>query len=181
MLTVPFCKLIILFLFISTAVLEKPQQKFIFDHSAFSCLMRIMYKRLMVESKPVIQKDSYLYYIYSKMYYQRNDYEPYFYMNNINIIKDVNQFFTDFVYLKKSYRDQIINCRLDRALVNVKKRCIKKYGEKHCKQINEVAYGKDCPWGYVNFKTYFCYPKCPPEFEEYENYCLKKNYIKVNF
>jgi len=95
------------------------------------------------------------------------------------ITNDIDELLNSFDSLSKDIQDQIRKCYLDTS--NTLKRCEQKYGTGRCKMINPVAYTQVCPEEHFNqpYKSFYCYKKCPPNFKELENRCLKpeiKNY-----
>ena len=96
-------------------------------------------------------------------------------LNTILFCKKLH-YFNNF---KQEYKDQMLSCGLESLLVNTEKRCKAKYGE-HCQpNKNGVSYGIRCPEGYVKYKNYFCYIKCPKNFIERYNHCVKPQHLKV--
>ena len=99
--------------------------------------------------------------------------DPLLEFTDIAFVRMFNQLFIDFNNFKEEYKQQFFKCELDEILVNTGKRCKEKYGN-HCQlNYNKVSYGVKCNEGYIPYKGYFCFIKCPHPYIEQYNKCLK--------
>lgn len=89
------------------------------------------------------------------------------------LTNDIDELLNSFDSLSKDLQDDISKCYLDTT--NTLKRCEERYGIGRCKMLNPVAYTQICPEEHFNqpYKSFYCYKKCPPNFKELENRCLK--------
>jgi hypothetical protein len=89
------------------------------------------------------------------------------------ITNDIDDLLNSYDSLNKDLQKNIIQCHLDTT--NTLKRCEERYGRGRCTQLNPVAYIQKCPEEHFNqpYKSFYCYKKCPPNFEERDNRCIK--------
>jgi hypothetical protein len=100
-------------------------------------------------------------------------------LGNISFVRLFNQLFIDFINFEDKYQQQFLQCGLDEVMQNTKLRCEQKYGDNCILNEDQVSYGVKCLDGYVSYKGYFCYIKCPDSYVEQYNKCLKPSNMKV--
>jgi hypothetical protein len=101
------------------------------------------------------------------------DLNPLMELTDTSFVKIFNQLFIDFNDFEDKYKEQVLTCGLDEILVNTKARCQKKFGEQCQLRNNKVSYGVKCMDGYIPYKEYFCYIKCPESYVDQFNKCIK--------
>ena len=72
--------------------------------------------------------------------------------------------------LDEEIKNEILSCKLNTH--KTKERCEKKY-KGNCKVLNPIAFQKECSSDSILVNNYYCFPKCPENFEEFENKCKK--------
>lgn len=70
--------------------------------------------------------------------------------------------------LDDDLKNEILSCKLN--TLKTKERCEKKYSGE-CIKINPIAFQKKCQSDFVLVNNYYCFPKCPENFNEMENKC----------
>lgn len=162
----------------STFISEEESKPKKFQTKTFRCLMKVAYQRLL-EGSPGWKPDRYTQSLLRFLKDDSND-DLLKYASNIKLQKDFNKMMLNYDLYKKTYQDSIKKCKLEDVLNNTQRRCFEKYGDVNCMQTNSVSFGKKCPDGYINYKNYFCLPKCPDGFREENTFCSKGNHKKVN-